>query len=674
MSSTFRARAVPLACASVVLALLISHGTMLARQPVSPDILFLFLPNASFLREQLLRGALPLWNPLLLAGHPFLAELQTQVLYPPSLLFLLAPPERVLGPFLFAHLVWLGLGTWRLARYSGASRRAAVLAGLAAGLSPLAVEHYAHPNMLCGLSWVPWVWGSGRLLARRPHRRGMVLLGVLVACSVLAGSPELTLLALAGLAGCLWRRTRWTLGAVGLGAGLSAATWIPFLELLVRSDRGTGIGVGEATSFALSPAEVLDLGLPFVRFGADRSGAQNFQSVLFVGASILLLAAFGLWRRKRLAAVCGVLVLLALGDAGGLFTAFHRWVPGAGLFRFPIKFLSPLPVLLALALASGFSAWERGRPATTRRPGAVFAMVCLLGACALAVADAGAGWAVSLAWVGLVGGALLASRRLAPAPRGWAVAAVIVLECAVFQQGVGTLANRSGGAPCRPSPAFRPEGRVAYDIDWGRVDVAHRAEACEVGVPNANMAGGFAALEGFVVPAPAYVKRLVREEPERAAALLGAAVVVIDDEAKRAAYPGEVLFQNGSYLAVRLGRPGRALLESGGERLEVEPEVDTPSRLAFVLPRGGERLTVRDAWFPGWEAEVDGRPVPVLEAEGLRAIALRGDERRVELHYRPGSFRTGLTVSLVSLGVLAVLCLRPGRQKHTDGEALMSQK
>lgn len=176
------------------------------------------------------------------------------------------------------------------------------------------------------------------------------------------------------------------------------------------------------------------------------------------------------------------------------------------------------------------------------------------------------------------------------------MAAVIVLDCAVFQQGVGTLANRSGGAPCRLSPAFRPEGRVAYDIDWGRVDVAHCAEACEVGVPNANMAGGFAALEGFVVPAPAYVKRLVREEPKRAVALLGTAVVVIDDEAKRAAYPGEVLFQNGRYLAVR---PGRALLESGGEWLEVEPEVDTPSRLAFVLPRGGERLTVRDAWFLG---------------------------------------------------------------------------
>ncbi|QRK10127.1 hypothetical protein JQX13_08540 [Archangium violaceum] len=661
MSLPSRAHAVSLACAAVVLAVLVAHGLMLVRQPVSPDILFLFLPNAAFLREQLLRGELPLWNPLLLAGHPFLAELQTQVLYPPSLLFLLARPERVLGPFLFAHLVWLGLGTWRLARYSGASRRAAVLAGLAASLSPLAVEHYAHPNMLCGLSWVPWVWGSGRLLARRPTRRGMALLGVQVACSVLAGSPELTLLALAGLAVSLWRRTRWTVGALALGAGLSAATWIPFLELLVCSDRRAGIGAGEASSFALSPAEVLDLVLPFVRFGADRSGTQGFQSVLFVGSSLLLLAGWGLWRRKGLAVVCAVLVLLALGDAGGLFTWLHRWVPGAGLFRFPIKFLSPLPVLLALALASGFSAWERGARPITRRPGAVFAMVGLLGACALAVAGAGAGWAVSVAWVALAGGALLASRRAAPERRGWAVAAILFVECAIFQQGVGTLASRSGGEPCRPSPAFQPGGRVAYDIDWGRVDLEHRAEACEVGIPNANMAGGFAALEGFVVPAPAYVKRLVREEPERAARQLGASVVVIDDEAKRAAYPGEVLFQNGSYLALKLGRPGRALLESGGERLELEPEVDLPSRLVFTLPRGGERLTVRDAWFPGWEAEADGEPVPLLEAEGLRAIALRGSERRVELHYRPGSFVTGLTLSLVSLGVLGLLWFRARR-------------
>jgi len=560
--------------------------------------------------------------------------------------------------------VWLALGTWRLARYSGASRRAAVLAGLAAGLGPLAVEHYTHPNMLCGLAWVPWVWGAGRLLARRPSWRGVALTGVWVACSVLAGSPELTLLALAGLVGSLRRRPRWTAGAVAFGAGLSAITWVPFLELLVRSDRGEGLGASEAASFALSPGEVVDLALPFVRFGADRSGAQGFQSVLFVGASILLLAAWGLGRRKGLAVLGGVLVWLALGDAGGLFSWLHAWVPGAGLFRFPIKFLSPLPVLLALAVASGFSAWERGGAVGSRRVAVGLAVAGLVGAGVLAAVGAGAGVSVSVGWVGLVAAALWGARGLPSAVRGWVVAVVLVAECALFQQGVGTLASRSGAAPCRPSPAFRPEGRVAYDIDWGRVDAAHREEACAVGVPNANMAGGFAALEGFVVPAPAAVKRLVREEPERAAALLGASVVVVDDEEKRAAYPGEELFRSGRYVALRLGRPGRALLHAGGERVALTPEVDTPSRLVFSLPRGGERLLVRDAWFPGWEAEADGEPVPVEDEEGLRALPLRGHERRVELRYRPRSFLLGLAVSLGSLGVLALLALLDRRAKR----------
>jgi hypothetical protein len=166
------------------------------------------------------------------------------------------------------------------------------------------------------------------------------------------------------------------------------------------------------------------------------------------------------------------------------------------------------------------------------------------------------------------------------------------------------------------------------------------------------------------------VKRLVRQEPVKAASHLGASVVVIDDESKRAAYGGKELFRSGRYIALGLEHRGRALLQSGPEQLELEPEVDTPERLVFNLPRAGERLLIRDAWFPGWEAEADGAPVPVLEAEGLRAIALRGSERRVELRYRPGSFRLGLGGSLMSLVALALLWRQsPRKTVARPGEA-----
>src|SRR5262249_30352784 len=45
-----------------------------------------FYAFARFAYEELSYGRLPLWNPYTYAGHPFLADVQSAVFYPPSLL------------------------------------------------------------------------------------------------------------------------------------------------------------------------------------------------------------------------------------------------------------------------------------------------------------------------------------------------------------------------------------------------------------------------------------------------------------------------------------------------------------------------------------------------------------------------------------------------------------
>jgi hypothetical protein len=65
---------------------------------------------------------------------------------------------------------------------------------------------------------------------------------------------------------------------------------------------------------------------------------------------------------------------------------------------------------------------------------------------------------------------------------------------------------------------------------------------------------------------------------------------------------------------------------------------------------GDSYLIVSDAFYPGWEATVDGRTVAVERADvALRAIRLAAGTHHVEMHYRPGSFALGATLSLLTL-------------------------
>jgi hypothetical protein len=81
-------------------------------------------------------------------------------------------------------------------------------------------------------------------------------------------------------------------------------------------------------------------------------------------------------------------------------------------------------------------------------------------------------------------------------------------------------------------------------------------------------------------------------------------------------------------------------------------------------------LVLTEAWYPGWEATVDGRSVPVLAADhAYRAVSVPVGTHRVSMEFRPASWVWGGLISLASLvlalaGLVALAVLHRRRRRE----------
>jgi hypothetical protein len=92
-------------------------------------------------------------------------------------------------------------------------------------------------------------------------------------------------------------------------------------------------------------------------------------------------------------------------------------------------------------------------------------------------------------------------------------------------------------------------------------------------------------------------------------------------------------------LAEPTGLEDVQLFRRGNEQLEIQ-----------VQAAAGGVLVLSEVFYPGWQAKLDGEPVPLFRADAaLRALCVPAGEHQITLIFRPWSVRAGAATTLFCL-------------------------
>jgi len=148
-------------------------------------------PNAYYLRQSFWKGEIPFWNPLSSCGIPFLAQWNTQVLYPFSFFYLIFPLEWSLTMSNLLHQLFGGIGAYLLLFMLSKNRLGAAVGAIIYTFNGLTMNCVMWQSTIAALGWAPWFISAIYLSVTKskPLWRAIVT----GALQVLAGSPEITM-------------------------------------------------------------------------------------------------------------------------------------------------------------------------------------------------------------------------------------------------------------------------------------------------------------------------------------------------------------------------------------------------------------------------------------------------------------------------------------------------
>ncbi|HEY7193131.1 MAG TPA: hypothetical protein VH439_05265 [Gemmatimonadales bacterium] len=335
-------------------------------------------------------GQLPLWNPMIMDGLPYIAPVtHGDVLYPTSFLRWKFSADKVTDFGFVLHYILAGLFMFLFLRRLRISWTGSVVGGVAYQLTGILISYArpGHDGKLFVSTMLPLACLALVVALRDRRAWGYPLLAVAVALCLLSPHVQTTYYLL--IATGLWalyltfgeptseplapRLTRLgiVLAAVIAGFGIAMPQILPFLEYIPHSPRAVAYSAAfeNAASFGVPWDHVPE----FFLAGFTGGGGSNYWGSNpiklhseYLGLPVLLLAILGLRRqpdRRRLiwwlGGICILFLLIALGNATPFYKLWWSVMPYVRKTRAPGMVFFVVAFCTASLAALGASRLER---------------------------------------------------------------------------------------------------------------------------------------------------------------------------------------------------------------------------------------------------------------------------------------------------------------------------
>jgi len=357
-------------------------------------------------------GHMPLWNPDIFGGLPYVAAMHGDIFYPTAWLRLFLPTAFAMDLGFVVHYVLAGFLAYLFLRRIKVSWSGAVVGGLSYQLSGV-VASYVHPGhdgKLFVTALLPLALLALWMAIRERRLEGYGILALTVGLAILSPHPQMAqyMLLAAGfftlylvfgeptdrpISGRLTDLTL-AFAAVVLGFLISAIQMFPFWEYIPFSPRAeTYRGFEEATSYAIPWVHIPEFFLSsFVgQTAAETYWGSNLMKLHseYLGLPVLALAAIGVTGKRRrltlwLAGIGVLFLLVSLGRSTPFYRLWYEVVPFVKQTRAPGMALYIVALVISMFAAFGVEKLEAQRSkhvaVALLAVGAVTALFALVGA------------------------------------------------------------------------------------------------------------------------------------------------------------------------------------------------------------------------------------------------------------------------------------------------------